>query len=196
MKKQSKPIISIICIVLGICLLFSGMLTLILWQYNINSSTEKSRKYVDTIRELIPQPQGAVPEQRSNNTMPVLAVDGTDFVGILEIPRYQSTLPVGADWGSTRNYPCRSDGSIYDNTMQIGATSQKGQYDFYRELSAGDTVIFTDMEGNSYTYRITDLSYEKHADKTALSREDTALTLFIKNVYAFEYLIVSCDLLK
>ena len=78
--------------------------------------------------------------------------------------------------------------------MQIGATSQKGQYDFYREISVGDTVIFTDAEGNRYTYTVTNLQYESHADQIALNREESALTLFIKNVYAFEYLIVFCDI--
>ena len=119
-----------------------------------------------------------------------------DFIGILEMPRYESTLPVSSDWGHLTKYPCRFSGSIYDRTIQIGATSQKGQYDFYREISVGDTVIFTDVEGNRYTYTVTNLQYESHADQTILNREESALTLFIKNVYAFEYLIVFCDVLN
>ena len=91
---------------------------------------------------------------------------------------------------------CRYNGSIYDSTLQIGATSQKGQYDFYREISVGDTVIFTDVEGNRYTYTVTNLQYESHADQNTLNREKSALTLFIKNVYDFEYLIISCDVLN
>ena len=79
--------------------------------------------------------------------------------------------------------------------VQIGATSQKGQYDFYREISVGDTVIFTDVEGNQYTYTVTNLQYEKHADQITLDREESSLTLFIKNVYGFEYLIISCDIM-
>ena len=77
--------------------------------------------------------------------------------------------------------------------MQIGATTQKGQYDFYRELSVGDTVVYTDMEGNRYTFAVTSLRYEKHVDQATLQREDATLTLFIKNIYSFEYLIMFCD---
>ena len=51
---------------------------------------------------------------------------------------------------------------------------------------------FTDMEGNRYTYTVTSLRYEQHADQTALDREASDLTLFVKNIYAFEYLIISC----
>jgi hypothetical protein len=77
--------------------------------------------------------------------------------------------------------------------MQIGATTQKGQYDFYRELSVGDAVRYIDVEGNRYTFTITSLRYEKHADQTALQQKEAPLTLFVKNIYSFEYLIVFCD---
>lgn len=193
MKKINKTVIPKICVLGGIALLLIGVLVLIFWQWNIYSCTQKSQTYVETLRALIPESQGAVPEERRDNTMPILSVEGTDFIGILEMPKYGSMLPVSSNWGSITKHPCRLDGSIYNRTMKIGATSQKGQYDFFREITVGDTVLFTDMEGNRYTFSVTNLRYEKHADQTALSREESALTLFIKNVYDFEYLIVSCD---
>ena len=182
-----------ICIIVGACLLILAAVLLGLWRWNIDKSEERVQYYISTLRALIPEPQNAVPEERRDNTMSALSIDGVDFAGIVELPRYASALPVCADWGKTYKYPCRFSGSIYDGTMQIGATTQKGQYDFYRELSVGDTVLFTDVEGNRYTFTITSLRYEKHADQTALQREEAALTLFIKNIYSFEYLIVSCD---
>ena len=196
MMKINKPVIPKICVLVGIALLVIGVLVLICWQWNIHSWAQKSEIYVETLRTLIPEPQGAVPEERGDNTMPILSIDGTDFVGILEMPRYGSALPVSANWGHLTKYPCRFSGGIYDRTIQIGATSQKGQYDFYREIFVGDTVIFTDVEGNRYTYTVTNLQYESHVDQTTLNREESALTLFIKNVYAFEYLIVFCDVLN
>ena len=184
-----------ICILVGICLLVGAIVILALWRLDINNSEKRAQYYVNTLQELIPDPQNAALEERRDNTMSVLSVDGTDFVGIVELPRYESVLPVCADWGKTSKYPCCFSGSIYNGTMQIGATTQKGQYDFYRELSVGDTVIYTDMEGNRYTFTITSLRYEKHADQAALQHEDAPLTLFIKNIYSFEYLIIFCDVL-
>ena len=196
MKKINKPVISKICVLLGAALLFVGILVLVCWQWNINSSIQKSKTYVEALNNLIPEPQGAIPEERRDNSMPVISIDGADFIGIIEIPKYKSELPVGANWGHITNYPCKFSGSVYDGTIQIGATSQKGQYDFYREISVADTVIFTDVEGNRYTYEITNLRYEKHAEQTVLNQEEAALTLFIKNVYDIEYLIVSCNILN
>ena len=184
-----------VCVLVGICLLAGAVVILALWSWNIHSSEKQAQYYVNTLQALMPEPQNAVTEERRDNTMSVLSVDGIDFVGIVELPRYESTLPICADWGKTSKYPCRFSGSVYDGTMQIGATTQKGQYDFYRELSVGDTVIYTDVEGNRYTFTITTLRYEKHADQAALQYEEAPLTLFIKNIYSFEYLIVFCDVL-
>ena len=194
MKKNGFSIRKI-SILAGVCLLVGAVVLLALWRWNISSSEKRAQYYVDTLRALIPEPPNAVPEERRDNTMSVLSVDEVDFVGLIELPRYASALPVCADWGKTSQYPCRFSGSIYDGTMQIGATTQKGQYDFYRELSVGDTLIYTDVEGNQYTYVITSLRYEKHADQAALQQKKTPLTLFLKNVYSFEYLIVFCDVL-
>jgi sortase A len=183
-----------ICIFVGVCLLVGAIVILAFWRWNISSSEKQAQYYVSTLQELIPEPQNAVPEERRDNTMSVLSVDGIDFVGLIELPRYGSVLPVCADWGNPSEYPCRFGGSIYDGTMQIGATTQKGQYDFYRELSVGDTVSYTDVEGNRYTFTIASLRYEEHVDQAALQQEDSALTLFIKNIYSFEYLIIFCDI--
>ena len=183
-----------ICMLVGICLLVGAIVMLALWRWNITNSEKRAQYYVQTLQSFIPEPQNAIPEERRDNTMSVLSVDGTDFVGIIELPQYESALPVCADWGKISKFPCRLSGSIYDGTMQIGATTQKGQYDFYRELSVGDTVIYTDAEGNRFTFAITGLRHEKHADQAALQQEKAPLTLFIKNIYSFEYLIVVCDI--
>lgn len=193
MKKESNRAVKKLCLWAGIGLLAVAAVMLIGWQWGIRTSQKKAGVYVDTIRALTPQPQSAALEPRRDNTMSVLSIDGTNFVGILEMPQHGATLPVCANWGNVSKYPCRLDGSVYDGTIQIGGTSQKGQYDFYREISVGDSVFFTDMEGNRFAYTITDIQYEKHADQTALQQKDVSLVLFIKNIYAFEYIVLFCD---
>ena len=169
-----------------------GVVLTILWQRTIKTSPQQTKAYMDRIQTLMPEPQGAVVEARNNNVMPVLSLDGTDFVGILEMPLFGSRLPVSNDWGKTSKYPCRFGGSIYDGSMKIGVTSQKGQYDFYRDISVGDSVFFTDMTGNRYGYSVIDVCYEKHANSETLKHPDASLTVFVKNVYAFEYILIFC----
>ena len=179
-----------IFIIIGAALIVIATAVLIFWQWGIQESQEQAEIYVDEIRNVLPEIRDAAVEERRDNTMPVLSVEGTDFVGILEMPRYQSVLPVCASWGE--NYPSKFDGSIYDRTIKIGATTQAGQYDFYREISAGDSVFFTDMGGNRYAYTVADIRYEDNADMETLERKDADLTLFIKNIYSFEYIILFC----
>lgn len=195
MSNQKISVFRKVCMVAGIGLVVAGAAVMILWQWGIGHSQQKMAGCVQTLRTLLPEPQGAVLESRSDNTMAVLSLDGTDYVGILEMPRFGSALPVGAQWGKLTRHPCQLDGSIYDGSMQVGGTTQKGQYDFYREISVGDSVYFTDMEGNRYGYTVTGMRYAQHADQTALQREEADLTLFVKNVYAFEYLIIFCNVM-
>ena len=181
-----------LCLIIGACLLISAAVSLICWSINVNTSEKRAEDHVSTLRSLMPTPQGAIPEERRDNAMSAVSLDGKDFIGIIELPRFGSSLPVGEDWGSTGKHPCRLSGSVYDRTIRIGATSQRGQYDFYRDLSLGDTLLFTDMEGNRFTYEIAAMRYEKHADEAALSHTPADLVLFIKNVYSFDYLIIYC----
>ena len=196
MKNQINGRMQKICVLAGVSLLVVAIGVMVFWQWSIRTSAEKAEYYVKTLRTMIPEPQGAAPEERRDNTMSTLSLDGIDFVGLLEIPRYGSALPVCADWGTPSEYPCQFYGSVYDRTLQIGGTSQKGQYDFYREISVGDAIYFTDMEGNRYAYSVTAVEYEKSADQAALQRKESSLTLFIKNIYALEYIIVFCDVLN
>lgn len=189
MKKQ----INRLCILAGIGFLALAVVVMALWQWNMDASQEKAARYVQTIFSLIPDPQSAPLEERRDNTMSVLPVEGKNFLGVLEMPRYGSSLPVCADWGEVSQYPCRLSGSVYDRTIQIGGTSQKGQYDFYREISVGDAVFLTDMEGNRFSYQVTDIRYAQHADQETLHQREAALTLFIKNIYSFDYILIFCN---
>ena len=75
---------------------------------------------------------------------------------------------------------------------RVSRNIDKGQVHITTSFN-NNIIVFTDMEGNRYMLEVSNLRYEKHADQATLQRYDAALTLFIKNMYAFEYLIVFCD---
>lgn len=195
MMNQNNDIIRKVFVIVGVCLLVIAMLFFGVWQWNIHTSEKRLKEYVSVIHELIPEPQGAVIEERRDNVMSTLSINGTDFVGLLEVPKYDSVLPICANWGNASKYPCRFSGSVYDRTMQIGATTQSGQYDFYRDISVGDSVSFIDMEGNGYSYKVIDICYKKAINKDTLKHNEASLTIFVKNIYAFEYIIIYCDVM-
>lgn len=174
---------------IGCILAAIGVIAVVWWQWSIGIYAQRAQAYAAALKTLLPEPQGALPEERKDNTMPVFSLEGTDFVGILEMPRYDSALPVCAERGRTFRYPCLDSGSVYDRTIRIGATSQQGQYDFYREISVGDRLFFTDMTGSRYAYTVKDIRYINKADDA----QKADLTLCIRNVYGFDYILILCD---
>ena len=189
----------------GLIILLAGVLCVTaaagLFVFNTVRSAQagnESRHAVEVLTEVIGKEASKshnLPTDDPDREMPAIEVEGERYLGILDIPALGLTLPVGEslDDDALQSTPCRYSGSIYDRTMQIGATTQKGQYDFYRSLSVGDTLYLTDMEGNRFSYSITDIKYSKKADSEALTRKKSSLTLFIKNIYSFEYIILYCN---
>ena len=88
--------------------------------------------------------------------MPVVTLDGYEYVGYVEIPTLGLKLPVMAEWDYTRLRiaPCRQFGSSRTDNLVIAAHNYDTHFGKLKELSKGDTVIFTDMEGIVSTYCI------------------------------------------
>ena len=88
--------------------------------------------------------------------MPVAMLEGYGYVGYVEIPTLGLKLPVMAEWDYTRLHiaPCRQFGSSRTDNLVIAAHNYDTHFGKLKELSKGDTVIFTDMEGIVSTYCI------------------------------------------
>jgi hypothetical protein len=57
----------------------------------------------------------------------------------------------------------------------------------------GDSLYFTDMTGNRYSYVVEDIRYTDHAGAEIPDSREADLVLFIHNVYAFEYIRIYCN---
>lgn len=190
---MGKNLFRKILLAAGICLILAAAVLLISFFTTVTVYEKKAKETLSLLQNTIPNPQGAVLEERSDNTLATLSIDKTDFIGFLELPDHGSALPVCAGWGKITRYPSLFSGSIYNGSIKIGGSSQKGQYDFYREISQGDKIFFTDTQGNRYGYTVSDIQYEKTADEKTLNQKDADLVLFIKNQFAFEYIILFCQ---
>lgn len=86
--------------------------------------------------------------------LPVVMLDGYGYVGYLELLTLELKLPVMAEWDYKRLKisPCRQSGSSRTDDLVIVAHNYDNHFGRLKELSKGDTVIFTDMEGIVNTY--------------------------------------------
>lgn len=181
-----------LCIISGIILILLSLVSLILWQSTVYSNAVRIHEITGVLYDLIPEPSAAVPESRTNNVMPSLSVNGESFAAILEFPENGNSFPVGGQWVKNSAYPCVYSGSVYDGSIVIGSTNQKGQIAFAKDILVGDGINIIDMTGNLYAYKVYDIRYSGHADSASLESSEDDFTLFIKNVYSFEYIIVHC----
>lgn len=129
--------------------------------------------------------------------MPVLGLEGTDYVGLLDLPGYGVKLPVAAQWdsGKLTASPCRFWGSAYDGTLVIGGSADKGQFEFCSRVDLGDRIRFTDMTGTEFDYQVAWIDRSSDAQSDWLMKEEYDLTLFTREPYDLHYIAVRCDLL-
>lgn len=88
--------------------------------------------------------------------MPVKTIEGRDYIGILEIPELSLSLPVMSEWSypNLRKAPCRYEGSIYSGDLIIAGHNYSRHFGHLKDLEIGDTAIFTDVDGNVFTYAL------------------------------------------
>lgn len=181
-----------ILLAIGLGLLLTALILLVVVQGTAQFRAKKAGEYVNKIYDCIPEPHSAVAEKRENNTMPSLSLDGRSFIAVLEFRQLGESLPIEAAWDPYGSFPCRFDGSVYDSSLVIGGNSGKGQFVFFRDISYGDGIYLTDMTGRRYAFEVYDISYSSRANRDTLQNSDAALTVFVKNEFSFEYLIVRC----
>ena len=95
------------------------------------------------------------PEEILSDEMPVVMIDGYDYIGFLSIPELELELPVMAEWDYDRLKiaPCRHFGSSRTDDLVIAAHNYQSHFGSLSKLKSGAEIIFTDMDGieNRYT---------------------------------------------
>ena len=88
--------------------------------------------------------------------MPVIEIDGYDYIGVLQIPSLDLTLPVISDWSypALQIAPCRYEGSAYDGGMVIAGHNFDSHFGKLSQLEPGDEIKFIDLSGNTFTYAV------------------------------------------
>ena len=123
-----------------------------------------------------------VPEYMWNPDMemPVKIIDGREYVGVLCIPSLELVLPVINNWSDSnlKIAPCRYEGSAYQDNLIIAGHNYTAHFGKLGNMREGDTVIFTDMDGNVFTYKMAEWEILKPADMEGMESGDWDLTLF------------------
>ena len=184
-KRKLSPLL-----VIGAVLLAGSLCLLAVSQISASVSAQKSQRLVAKINDILPDRTQGTPGIYPDNHMPVLEVDGADYVALLDVPAFGVTLPVADQWD--QNKSSRFWGSAYDNTLVIGGKDYSGQFDFCDKIEDGAFVTVTDMTGARFTYTVSRVDRAKHAQTQWLLDENCDLTLFCLDMLSSEYIAVRC----
>ena len=123
-----------------------------------------------------------VPEYVKNPEMemPTVEVNGQECVGMIEIPALGLKLPVISEWSDAKlkKAPCRYSGSAYLKNMIIAGHNYRTHFSGIKRLNPGDSVVFTDADGNVFSYEVAEIETVGGYDIEKLEAGDWDLTLF------------------
>lgn len=143
--------VGIAIVAVGAVLILSALLLLL---YNRYEDARAGQEAADLLAKM----RAAMEAGRSDlePELPVVEVDGYGYVGYVEIPALELELPVMAEWDYDRLKiaPCRQFGSSRTDDLVIAAHNYQTHFGRLKELEAGETVLFTDMEGIVNTYAV------------------------------------------
>ena len=150
-------------------------------------AASQNAETVSKILSLLPDRTNGVTGDRTDTKMPVMVINGQDYICLIEIPDSDVRLPVLSE--NTENRPnaspYRYGGTVSDGSLVIGGLPS----DFLSGIETSGTVMLTDMNGSCYTYTVTGI---EHADKISetLSAGDDDLVLFTGNKWGLDYIVV------
>ena len=175
--------------VLGILLVLVSLAVCILWQ----RAGQENDALTQKLLAVLPQESPGTPDAYADARMPILQMDGEDYVALLEVPIMGVTLPVKDLWQPQRlnGGPCRFWGSIYDGSAIIGGSWR--QFEFCSRLEPGDTIRLRDMQGTVFTCQVKTIQRWKEADYARLAEGNYPLTLFVRERISNRYIMVRCE---
>ena len=156
----------IVFIALGAVLILSALLLLLYNRHEADLAGKEAEILLSDVEAAIGgQTSSGGPTDPTEETeteptrppeLPVVHLNGDDYVGYVEIPALELKLPVMATWDYDllQVAPCRQFGSSRTDDLVIAAHNYVTHFGYLKKLIPGDTVVFTDMDGIVNTYAV------------------------------------------
>ena len=171
-------------IILGVALILAGLSFAGYNFWDQNRAGESAQAALDKLVVHIPEPEATSPKEEDiflqdpqeddsqildpqeieypnyvlnpKMDMPIMEIDGFEYVGYLEIPSLELKLPVINTWSEYgANFaPCRYTGTAYLDNMVICAHNFSTHFGRLNTVIPGDLIYFTDMDGYVFTYEV------------------------------------------
>lgn len=199
-----------ILIFLGLALMLSAAGLTAFNHRESQAAGEAAANDLVLLLEAQPQPQGPgmeIPDQsplmeaylpEPEMEMPVVEIDGREYVGTLDMPSIDRNLPVLNGWDDEllQISPCRYRGSAYTGNLILMAHNNDSHFGRLKKLCIGDLVAFRDMDGNLFTYEVAAMETLNPQDTDKMEEGDWDLTLFTCTTGGQTRVTVRCTLVS
>ena len=160
-NKTKKIFILIIALAAAVVLIWAGCRF-----YMEKQADSRSREVLDKMETLIPGMTGDedFTSEAGRDPLAALSIDGIDIVGCLEIPSLSLKTPVTGKNTDERGFITWISGSPVKGKFRLSGSSR----DVFRDLTdakPGAEVLFTDVDGIKYRYKVTTQYHLKNWDK-------------------------------
>lgn len=180
---------------------------------NLGEENHAAREAEDSLRQIIaqlPDPSQEeagsagplVPEMASEDSasadtteMSTVTVNGAEYIGTLSLPALGLTLPVLRDWSDQllKLAPCRYQGSVQTGDLLLVAHNYRLHFGRLKNLSPGDTVTFTDVNGTAFDYAVSGVKQFDTPDMEEIKAGEWDLMLFTCTIDGAGRIAVYCD---
>ena len=142
-------------------------------------------------------PEELIPDYILNPKMdmPTQEVDGYQYIGRIDIPALEISLPVMDSWSypQLKIAPCRYAGSVYLDDMILAAHNYDRHFGRLKNLEGGELVRFTDVDGNVFDFSVTELELLWPEQTEEMLSGEWDLTLFTCTLGGRQRVTVRCD---
>ena len=181
MRKVSP---GLVCIVLGVVLLLAAGGLYAYNRYEDAHAGAEAQTVVADLQQKVETPEPEAESGPLDPELPVVEIDGNEYVGEISIPAIGIDLPVMSEWSyaGLKVAPGRYSGSTYADNMVVCAHNYAKHFSPIKWLALGSEVYFTDMEGQRWSYEVSNVETIQPTDIdkmiTASDEDAWDLTLF------------------
>ena len=195
MKRMRKVSPGLVCIVLGVVLLLAAGGLYAYNRYEDAHAGAEAQTVVADLQQKVETPEPEAESGPLDPELPVVEIDGNEYVGEISIPAIGIDLPVMSEWSYPRLKiaPCRQFGSSRTDDLVIAAHNYESHFGKIGTLALGDEVRFTDMDGIENHYTVSAIEVHDPTDVEAVEHSGHDLVLYTCTYGGKTRIVVFCD---
>ena len=189
-----------ILIVLGILMILAALGIFGYNQYEDQSVNQQNEVILETLEKKQQEDKTALYRQYPNIPMPVVEIDGLNYIGTIKAPAIDLNTPVLAtyDAATMEVTPALYSGTAYQKNMLMLGHNYQSCFGKLANIKIGDEVLFIDNHKNEFYYEVIDylIINENEFDKILSQEDPWDFTMFTCTWSGYDRVVIRCKLVK